>query len=526
MSALREIIAKFSFGFDSAPLERGDNVLTGFIGKIKQFAGPLAAGTAITAIAHMTLGLAEHAIQLERSAQGLRMSTEALEKWQGAAAIVGISAEEMNGVLKNIRPQMLERVADRIAKVTDPAKQARMAIWRFGDGLGQKLLPLLQKGKKGIDELKNEFEELSGGAMLDKDFIEQSKDLTRNVNKLKIAWEGIKKVVGIQVMPVMNDLVKHTVQLIKPFISVLKHSQFIKAALMALGMKGFLYLSRLIGPLGGALKMLASQFLKVIAPILILDDFLVFLKGGKSVIGSTIEKIFGAGSAEKVRQWFLNFKTAMFGSQADAEKWGGFFGGVVQTLGSLLKFLFNLITGGGDNFKEKTKALWDSYRIIAESVVVDVYYFFKEYAGKILDEFANMWNSVVKGGEKVADILPGILSKIPGLEGAANNVIDMNKEMAGKALATGGRGKDAQDEYWSEKGRLDAEMNYAIERMMGKPEVAPVINTTVHVPAGTPKDMADRVSKAAADSMTDGLRSFKNFLNQKGVSKPKGSPAT
>src|SRR6185503_8496876 len=127
----------------------------------------------------------------------------------------------------------------------------------------------------------------------------------------------------------------------------------LQAASIALGAKGFFALiralpalaARLIGmsasgkALLGRLGLLRAAFItlgrfvmRTVLPFLLLEDALTFLTGGDSVIGRALDKMFGPGTADQVRQWCKDLLEAI-----------GFMLGVV---GEGFALLWGEVTGG------------------------------------------------------------------------------------------------------------------------------------------------------------------------------------
>ncbi|HVJ26397.1 MAG TPA: hypothetical protein VM493_02610, partial [Vicinamibacterales bacterium] len=306
MGVLRELVAKFSVSFDDAELKNGIAAIGDAVGGLKGLAGALGAGVALSAVREFTTSIADQAIALENQSLQLRTSTDQIQRLQQAATMAGASSEAMTAALTKLsqtskKPdEALMRIADRVSAIHDPIKRARYGTILLGDSY-RDLAPLLEKGRKGIGSLVNEADSLAG--VFDKSTIEDARALRAEMGKLKVFWDGLKTQLGSALLPVMRDLTALLVPLAVRFRQLTKNTQIFKTVAFALGGAGIFKAIAAFGGLRKMLMLLTNQFLKVIAPILILEDFLVFMQGGKSAFGEIVDRLFGKGSADKVRAW-------------------------------------------------------------------------------------------------------------------------------------------------------------------------------------------------------------------------------
>ncbi len=140
------------------------------------------------------------------------------------------------------------------------------------------MLPLLADGSKGIKELRADFDALGGG--FDADFAKRADEVGDNLDRMKVLGKNLSITILSAVLPTLVDLSRGVVSLAKPMIAMLKNSQLIKAGAIALGVKGFMALSRAIGPLNLALRGLMFRVLPLVAAFLLFEDALTFLSGG------------------------------------------------------------------------------------------------------------------------------------------------------------------------------------------------------------------------------------------------------
>lgn len=540
MSALREIAAHFGVSFDTAALKEGGSQLDGLVEKVKGFAGSLGAGLALGAIFHFVSGLTEEADALQKQADAMGLSLSEMQEWNYAAMMQGVSAETLAGTLAKLgsgkfdkgladlkistkdatgemrnSTDILEDVADSLASIENPAERNRKAVAVLGKSY-LKLLPLLQDGSKGIKELRQEFIDLGGG--FTEDFAKKSDEFGDNVDRLKTVWKNFQIQVVGAVLPMLLTLVKRIVSLSKPVMALFKNSEMMKAGFIALAIKGVLFLSGKIGPLGTALKLLSKNFFSVILPLLILEDLLVFLAGGDSLLGRAIEKAFGKGTSDDVRKWINGVwkeVTGFFGDlkgnpQKLLDDWdvfttqlgkdmrslfGDTFGEMLGIAGGGFVGLIDMMTGGWDNFARKTGAIWDSIVLACKIVWTELEGGFVNLAAIIGDAFINAWNYVIGGLNSVLMKVESGLNKI-GLmsdkEVADNKKTYASQQGVADLSETVNKARDMK------RTALAAESD-RIGQQWNQPAYAPQLTAQVNVtvPPGTPAQVAKNAGDAA-----------------------------
>lgn len=124
-----------------------------------------------------------------------RMSRASYQARQGSTA----AAAAFHGLLtfkdlKNGTPdEQFEKMAEGLSKIKDPGERANRAMTIFGRGI-QPLLPLLTRGKEGIEELRQEFRE--SGALIGPETIANAKEYAANLHKTEVMLEGLKFQLG------------------------------------------------------------------------------------------------------------------------------------------------------------------------------------------------------------------------------------------------------------------------------------------------------------------------------------------
>src|SRR4029077_12389694 len=166
-----------------------------------------AAGAAAIGLFELGKSVAETGEEVDRASQRLGISTDAVQEFRHAAIMTGVPVEalemamtrlssaagtsllhpfddaavmfsrfgikvtDMHGRLKPA-DQLLESVAERFSRLSEAEKPAALRALGFGRA-GSGILPFLNKGAKGIREMREEAHRL--GVVLDADAIKQAK---------------------------------------------------------------------------------------------------------------------------------------------------------------------------------------------------------------------------------------------------------------------------------------------------------------------------------------------------------------
>lgn len=556
MSALREIIARFGISFDTAELKKGNTALENTIGAVKNFAGALGTGLALHAIGEFIIGLTEEADALAKQSAVLGLSLADMQSWNYAAAMQGVSAEALAASLAKLSGgkydaaslaklgvtakksggemktsgELLEEVGGALSKIDDPTKRNTLAMGVLGKSYA-KLLPLFADGSKGLKELRGEFDALGGG--FTDDFAKQADDFGDNLDRAKVIWKGVSITIVGSMLPTLLLLSRRFIEVVKPLVVMIKHSEALKTGAIALGVKGLLVLSKAIGPLGAGFRVLAGHILRTVLPLLILEDALTFLSGGDSMIGRALEKFFGAGSSDKVRAWIGSVKTeflAFIGSiksGAILDDWnllvatlkkdirqtlGNDFGDVLNSAGGLFLLFIDLLTGGWDNFTGKSAAAWDAYLLYWKIASVEMQGAFLAVVAVIEDAFAGMWNSVLSGAQGAL----GVVQRAANAVGASDIAQRVGGVISSLESSKGAGDASARASAALSQERLGiASAGDAIGNRLtaGRPDVTNHTEVTVTVPPGTPETMANRVGAAAAAGVAKSNRATYAALN-------------
>lgn len=361
MSALREIALSLGLDFDqkaAAQVEQSiANVVTAFYrlnraapgsaaaeqaaedvdrlkGATTRFLGTLAvAGYAVHAFA---TSIAAQAHEVRVAATALRVTTDQLQSTRNAFELGGLSAHDAAGAFatfhrtvraaataggegagafyrlgirlrendRTVRSSsaVLDDVAARFERIQNPARRARLATQLFGEA-GLQLLPVLHRGAGGLAELRAEFEQLGGGTT--PAAIEAARQYEAAMTRWRIVGDAARSQLAIGLLPALTFLVDKVRAVSRWFVQLFQHTHGVRNALGVLAAVGIGLAAALIIAWAPVIAPFLAAAVAATALYLIIDDFVTFLEGGRSVIGAFIDELFGPGTAEMVRQHLL-----------------------------------------------------------------------------------------------------------------------------------------------------------------------------------------------------------------------------
>lgn len=117
---------------------------------------------------------------------------------------LGISVKDATGKLKD-SDVVLGQIAERFAKMPDGAQKTALAMQLFGKA-GAQLIPLLNKGKDGLEEFRKEAESL--GLIVDEKTAKAAERFEEDLKKLKAASEGMALQFTAGLLPSLEAIAK------------------------------------------------------------------------------------------------------------------------------------------------------------------------------------------------------------------------------------------------------------------------------------------------------------------------------
>lgn len=191
----------------------------------------------------LATGVAKTGDEIAKTARRAGISTNALQSLGYAAQIAGASQDQFNSgvkmfarnmgflqaktgplysLLKKVAPEMigllqgakdnesaLRMVFSALGKLEDPTRRAALAMAAFGRN-GENLSLIAEQGDEGLAKLEERFRRF--GFALDDKFLSQAEEAQDQLLDFSVAWQGLKNVVGAQILqaglPKLRELVQ------------------------------------------------------------------------------------------------------------------------------------------------------------------------------------------------------------------------------------------------------------------------------------------------------------------------------
>lgn len=132
--------------------------------------------------------------QMDAAAGGSKNASEAFDK-------LGLSWNDGNGKLKNQESMMNEAIM-ALANMENGTEKARLATQLFGKA-GVEMMPMLNNGAQGIEDLKNRAHDL--GLVLGDDAVNAGVVLGDTLDDVKSSFSMIGTQIGVKVMPLIQS---------------------------------------------------------------------------------------------------------------------------------------------------------------------------------------------------------------------------------------------------------------------------------------------------------------------------------
>ena len=353
MSALREILASFSYEIDHHELEKAEGGVSHMIESLRHFGRAAVEAFAAYEIKEFVEKTVEGALQLNHAAIIAGTTAEKLQSLQFAAEASEVPVEALSMGLMRLQRGMFAtgagamgagaafkklgldqaelakkdsteafvEVAAAIGAIQNPAEQTALAMKIFGRG-GAQLLPLMKKGKEGIEYLRKEVERLGGG--FTGEYIEASEKYHESTVRLHMAWRSLSVLLTDKAVPALTWITDKCTALVAGLIHMKETVDFGRVGLAAMSAVGVMGIGALLGALGPMIAGLLVTALEFGAIALAAEDLFAMFQGDESVTGSLIDHFFGEGAAKT----FVQDVTAM------VTTWENFKGGLAAIAGT------------------------------------------------------------------------------------------------------------------------------------------------------------------------------------------------
>lgn len=218
---LKELFARLGLDIDEGGFNKADNLVGGLKGGLVALGAIAAAAGA--GLAAMVMQTVEAADSIDETAQSVGIGTDALQELGYAASFsgmniesvahgltilvrnmksaadgsketaaafakVGVSIQDANGELRPAEDVLMD-LADAIGSMPDSAEKTALSMKFFGKS-GAGMIPFLNAGREGIQELRNEAHEL--GLVLSEDTVKAGAEADDAMTKLKASLTGLQ----------------------------------------------------------------------------------------------------------------------------------------------------------------------------------------------------------------------------------------------------------------------------------------------------------------------------------------------
>lgn len=260
---------------------------------------------------------------IESGTKALTAFAKEIGKGGENLAEMGVKVKTATGETRPFKDLMLD-VAEQFADMPDGMDKSALAMKVFGKA-GQDMIPFLNRGRDGIEELLGSADEL--GLTLSGDLLAANDDFGIGLKRLELGFKGVQTMIGSAVIPVLASLVSHlniamagVIAFIKPFAPMLGPILAVVAAIGTL-VGGGAALAAIAAPIAGVLGPVIGVIAGLIGPLIAAGAAVVALKfawdnnlGG---IQQVAERVWG-----NVLGWFDRVRLAVLGFVDGMNEWG------------------------------------------------------------------------------------------------------------------------------------------------------------------------------------------------------------
>ena len=316
----------------------------------------------------------EQAQAIEKTSDALGMSIEDWQAWQRTAAAAGVDAEELSTRFMDLGDWMQDLILHDSGPLKDATKDLGVSftdakgkavsfeegLLRLSDatskidrqkatsiltqiGFDEKTIPLILKGRKGIEEL---LKVQKAQAIYSKQDIENAKKQREAQQRLNDAWEAISALFASTVSPAITFLTNLLGDLVG---WVKENKQFVIVFFTALaGVITTLMLPALSAMATAAWAAIApfTPLIAIVGAVaLVIDDLITYIQGGESAFGD-FWKMFGEGDELGAR-----FKSLWEGIKSILESVGA-------ALKAVAKFFILIFSLTGQGVVKAVEGIW------------------------------------------------------------------------------------------------------------------------------------------------------------------------
>ena len=275
----------------------------------------LRTGLSVEALSELGFAAEQSGTDLEHLERSLRHMQRAIvaaatgsESAIEALALLGLTVTDL---AKASPEQQFMMIADAMSRIENPTLRAALAIQLFGR-LGTALLPLIQRGAAGIEDLRRQARELGLTTST-----ESANAAAALRNSMNILWRVVRKgisTIGAAVAPVLKDTTERITRIVKTVTEWIKRNNDlvvtifkVAAAVAAVG-SVLITLGGILSLLGVAFGTLASVVASIGTALKILVTVLGALVSPVGLVIAAVASLGGyllyvSGTGEKALAW-------------------------------------------------------------------------------------------------------------------------------------------------------------------------------------------------------------------------------
>lgn len=327
---LRELLAAFGFEFDQNFEREATASIANVIGAVQSLGQAFVGSAIVSAGTQFVQNMIDVGSELADTSSQMGISATELAEWRYAAGLAGVEANELSSALSRVAvlargggggvftrlgvstrdaagelrraSDILEDTGLAIGAMENETERTAMAVQVFGRS-GRALIPLFRGTRGSIRELRAEVRALYG-TDLDR-LSEVADEAGDNQDRLNLVFDAFRTRLSLSVLPVVTEALERMVAVGQAIAEVTRNSRVLQAGMVILGAAMAAAALLTIATWGPPLLLFALVALAVGALVLVVDDLLVMLEGGNSVIGGFLDQIFGVGTAASVSAGIL-----------------------------------------------------------------------------------------------------------------------------------------------------------------------------------------------------------------------------
>lgn len=231
-------------------------------------------GVAVSSLAELQFAAEQSGSNLETFEKGIKTAQRSiydlgrgLSTQTDAFAELGLTFKDLDGLSPE---DQFTLIADRLAGIEDPSKQAALSMVLLGRA-GQQLVPLIKESGKGVDELRQQFRDLTGG--IDDEAAASAAKFGDTLNALKTQIKIVAFNIGGALAPALTSIVEKTQPILRTVIDWVKENgkliatvALVGVAITTLGVT-FVGIGTAIGIAGFAIASFGAVLSAVLSPI-------------------------------------------------------------------------------------------------------------------------------------------------------------------------------------------------------------------------------------------------------------------